>query len=165
VVLYNRPAPINVLCYLWGKISVEKLHSVCRELVIGIDFSSFHFHFTLHIHYYISPDITLHFCRRGTVAVIVLTVLGEYDVWVLFCWLFISMYACNETSLTRYLSSVYSFTIPLHVSGLLIAHHQEVTMCIHDNWYVLYVLLYCWRARRLSAKTYNTYQLSHTCCV
>jgi hypothetical protein len=26
----------------------------------------------------------------------------------------------------HYLSSVYSVTIPLHVSGLLVAHHQEV---------------------------------------
>jgi hypothetical protein len=28
----------------------------------------------------------------------------------------------------HYLSSVYSLTIPLHVSGILVAHHQEVTM-------------------------------------
>jgi hypothetical protein len=39
-------------------------------------------------------------------------------------------YACNETSLMHYLSSVYSVTISLHVSGLLVAHHQEVTMYI-----------------------------------
>jgi hypothetical protein len=39
------------------------------------------------------------------------------------------------------LSSVYSVTIPLHVLGLLVAHHQEVTMYICNNWYVLYVLL------------------------
>jgi hypothetical protein len=37
-------------------------------------------------------------------------------------------YACNETNLMHYLSSVYSVTIPLHVLGLLVAHHQEVTM-------------------------------------
>jgi hypothetical protein len=36
-------------------------------------------------------------------------------------------YACNETNLMHYLSLVYSVTIPLHVSGLLVAHHQEVT--------------------------------------
>jgi hypothetical protein len=41
----------------------------------------------------------------------------------------------------HYLSQVYSVTIPLHVSGLLVAHHQEVTMYICDNWYVLYVLI------------------------
>jgi hypothetical protein len=28
----------------------------------------------------------------------------------------------------HYLSSVYSVIIPLHVSGLLVAHYQEVTM-------------------------------------
>jgi hypothetical protein len=52
-------------------------------------------------------------------------------------------YPCNETNLTYYLSSVYSFTITLHVSSLLIVHHQEVTMYICDNWYVLYVLADC----------------------
>jgi hypothetical protein len=36
--------------------------------------------------------------------------------------------ACNETNLMHYVSSVYSVTIPLHVSGLLVAHHLEVTM-------------------------------------
>jgi hypothetical protein len=35
----------------------------------------------------------------------------------------------------HYLSSVYSVTIPLHVSGLLVAHHQEVAMYICDNWF------------------------------
>jgi hypothetical protein len=30
--------------------------------------------------------------------------------------------------ITLYLSSLYSVTIPLHVSRLLITHHQEVTM-------------------------------------
>jgi hypothetical protein len=41
----------------------------------------------------------------------------------------------------HYLSSVY-----LHVSALLVAHHQEVAMYICDNWYVLYILVGCWRA-------------------
>jgi hypothetical protein len=31
---------------------------------------------------------------------------------------------CNETNLMYYLSSVYSVTIPRHVSGLLAGHHQ-----------------------------------------
>jgi hypothetical protein len=48
---------------------------------------------------------------------------------------------CNETNLMHYLSSVYSVTIPLHISGLLVAHHQEVTLCICNKWYVLYVLV------------------------
>jgi hypothetical protein len=34
--------------------------------------------------------------------------------------------ACNETNLMHYLSSVYSVTIPLHVSRLLLAHKKEV---------------------------------------
>jgi hypothetical protein len=54
-----------------------------------------------------------------------------------------SVYTCNETNLMHYLSSVYSVTILLHVSGLLAAHHQEVTMYICDSWYALYVLVDC----------------------
>jgi hypothetical protein len=42
--------------------------------------------------------------------------------------------ACNETNLMHCLSSVYSVTILLHVSSLLVAHHQEVTMYICNNW-------------------------------
>jgi hypothetical protein len=56
-----------------------------------------------------------------------------------FCLTCISIYACNEINLMHYLSSVYWITIPLHVSGLLVAHHQEVVMYICDNWYVLYI--------------------------
>jgi hypothetical protein len=43
----------------------------------------------------------------------------------------------------HYLSSVYSVTIPLHVSGLLVANHLEVAMYVCDSWYVLYVLVNC----------------------
>jgi hypothetical protein len=64
----------------------------------------------------------------------------------MFCLPRILLCACNETNLMHYLSSAYSVTIPLHVSGLLVAHHQEVTMYICDNWYVFYVLDDCWRA-------------------
>jgi hypothetical protein len=39
--------------------------------------------------------------------------------------------ACNETNWLHYLSSVYSVTIPLHVSGLLVDHHQEVAIYIY----------------------------------
>jgi hypothetical protein len=41
-----------------------------------------------------------------------------------------TFHACYETNLKHYLFSVYSVTIPLHFSGLLVAHHQEVTMYI-----------------------------------
>jgi hypothetical protein len=54
--------------------------------------------------------------------------------------------ACNGTNLMHCLSSVYSVTIILHVSDLLVAHYQEVTMYICNNWYVLYVLVDCQRA-------------------
>jgi hypothetical protein len=53
------------------------------------------------------------------------------------------MYARNETNLMHYLSSVYSVTIPLHVSSLLVAHHQVVAMYICDSWCVLYVIVDC----------------------
>jgi hypothetical protein len=46
----------------------------------------------------------------------------------------ISIYACNETNLMHYLSSVYLVILPLHASGLLVSHHQEVTMYICDNF-------------------------------
>jgi hypothetical protein len=38
------------------------------------------------------------------------------------------------------LSSVCSVTVPVHVLGLQVAHHQEVTMCICDIWY-MYILV------------------------
>jgi hypothetical protein len=54
--------------------------------------------------------------------------------------------ACNKTNLMHYLNSVYSVTIPLHVSGLLVAHHQEAKMYICNNWYMLHVFVDCRRA-------------------
>jgi hypothetical protein len=56
--------------------------------------------------------------------------------------------ACNETNLMHYLSSVYSVTIPLHVSGLLVVHHQEIAMYMCDEWYVLCFLVECRRTGR-----------------
>jgi hypothetical protein len=57
----------------------------------------------------------------------------------------------------HYLSAVYSITIPVHVSGLLVAHHQEVTY-ICNNWYVLYVLIYCWLAWLLPSRPADSKQ-------
>jgi hypothetical protein len=51
------------------------------------------------------------------------------------------------------LFSVYSVTIPLRVSGFLVAYHQEVAMYICDNRYVLYVLVDGRRDRRQSTNT------------
>jgi hypothetical protein len=82
----------------------------------------------------------------------------------MFCWPYISKYACNETNLMHCLSPVYWVTIPLHVSGLLVAHHQEVTMYTCYMWQLVRVvrLSPLGEAHRQSTKTYNTYQLSHT---
>jgi hypothetical protein len=74
-----------------------------------------------------SQNITMQFCTSNT----------KYKLLIL---------PCTETNLMHCLSSVYSVTIPLHVSGMLVAQQQEVAMYICDNWYVLYVLLDCWQA-------------------
>jgi hypothetical protein len=49
----------------------------------------------------------------------------------MFCWPCISIYMWNETNLMHYLPSVYSVTVPLHVSGLIVAHRPEVAMYIY----------------------------------
>ena len=42
-----------------------------------------------------------------------------------------------ETTLMHYLSSVYFVTQPLHVSGIFVAHHQQVYCIYTTNWYPL----------------------------
>jgi hypothetical protein len=67
----------------------------------------------------------------------------------------------------HYLSSFYFASHPLHVSGIFVAHHQEVyCIRIYNNWYVL-----CFsfdsllselglnQANRQATKKHNTYQL------
>jgi hypothetical protein len=75
-------------------------------------------------------------------------------------YIYIYIYACNETNLMHYLPSVYSVTIPLHVSGSLVAHHQEVTMYICNKWYVLYVSADCqlasWQSTKTKRQQYNS---------
>jgi hypothetical protein len=63
-----------------------------------------------------------------------------------------------------YLSSIYSVTIPLHVSGLLVVHHQEVTMYICNKCYVLQVSVDCQLASWHSQKPLpdNTKHLQQT---
>jgi hypothetical protein len=39
---------------------------------------------------------------------------------------------------------IMAATVPSHVSDLLVADHQKVTMYICNNWNVLYVVVYCW---------------------
>jgi len=41
----------------------------------------------------------------------------------------------------HYLSSVYYFNQPLHVSAVFVAHHQEVYSIYTTNWYVLCFLV------------------------
>jgi len=36
------------------------------------------------------------------------------------------------------------FRQPLHVSGVSIAHHQEVQPYVYSNWYLLFFLDDCW---------------------
>jgi hypothetical protein len=71
----------------------------------------------------------------------------------------LNIYACNEPIVLHCLSSVYSVTIHLPVTGLLVAHHQEVTTYIRDNWCVFYVLVDCRQAcreyTRINCHTYT----------
>jgi hypothetical protein len=50
----------------------------------------------------------------------------------MFCWPGISMHPCNENQLDANLSSVYFVSQLLHVSGISVAHHQEV-YCIYTT--------------------------------
>jgi len=51
----------------------------------------------------------------------------------MFCWPYISIYSCKENQLDALLSSVYFVNQPLHVSGVFIAHHQEVHFIYTTN--------------------------------
>jgi hypothetical protein len=55
----------------------------------------------------------------------------------------------------HYSSSVNLVTTPVHVSAVLVAHHQEVRVYICDNWYVLYVLVDCRRTARTNCHIYT----------
>jgi len=41
-------------------------------------------------------------------------------------------FLCNKTNLMKYLSSVYFVNQPVHVSGIFVAHHQDV-YCIYTS--------------------------------
>jgi hypothetical protein len=76
-----------------------------------------------------------------------------------------SRYICViKTNLMHLLSSVYFVNQPLNVSGIFVAHHQEV-YCINTTigTYYAFQLTVCWPAawptsRQLTEK-HNTYQL------
>jgi hypothetical protein len=60
----------------------------------------------------------------------------------------------------HYLASVYSFTIPLHVLGLLVAHHKEVTM--HTMQKLVCVVRFSWLSAGVDGMDS---QLKHTTCI
>ena len=65
-----------------------------------------------------------------------------------------------KTNLIHYLSSVYFVNQPLHVSGMFVAHHQEV-YCIYTTVGTCCALqlTVCWSTNRQSTEKHNTYQL------
>jgi hypothetical protein len=71
--------------------------------------------------------------------------------WSIICHQKHSIYACNELNLMHYLSSVYWVTTPLQVSGLLVAHHQEVAMYNCHIYMYMWQLVHVVRLSRLSA--------------
>ena len=61
----------------------------------------------------------------------------------------------------HYLSSVYFVNQPLHVSGIFVAHPQEV-YCIYTTigmCCALQLTTVCWPTNRQSTEEHNTYQL------
>jgi hypothetical protein len=54
----------------------------------------------------------------------------------------------------HYLSCISSVTSTCF--GHIIAHHLEVSLYIHNNLYVLYILIDCLVITRQSTETYNT---------
>ena len=65
----------------------------------------------------------------------------------------------------HYSFSVYFVNQPLHVSGIFVAHHQEVYYIYKIIFFVLCFLVDCllaglgWNANRQSTEKHNTYQL------
>jgi hypothetical protein len=63
-----------------------------------------------------------------------------------------------KTNLMHYLSSVYFVSQPLHVSGISVAHHQEL-YCIYTTigTCCAFSLTVCWPT--VSTQKHNTYRL------
>jgi len=55
------------------------------------------------------------------------------------------------------LSSDYFVNQPLHVSGVFLAHHQEVHCVDTQQW--VHIVLFSWPANGHSTKKHNTYEL------
>ena len=58
-----------------------------------------------------------------------------------------------KTNLMHYLSSVYFINQPVHVSGIFVAHHQEVYCIYTTGRCFAFQLTVCWPEK------HNTYQL------
>ena len=65
-----------------------------------------------------------------------------------------------KTNFVHYLSSVYFVNKSLHISGIFVAHHQEV-YCIYTTigTCCVFQLADCWPANTQSTEKHNTYQL------
>jgi hypothetical protein len=76
----------------------------------------------------------------------------------------VSRYICViKTNFLHYLSSVYFINQRLHVSGIFVAHHQEV-YCLYTTTGT-WLLTVCWPANRQATKKHNTYQLLYICSI
>ena len=51
----------------------------------------------------------------------------------------VGLICVTKTNFMHNLSSVYFLNQLLHVSGILVTHHQEVHCVYTTNWYVLYI--------------------------
>jgi hypothetical protein len=93
---------------------------------------------------HVGSDFRRHVFQIITRSITILTLISHFGLRPFRCSELTS--SCNETNPMHYLSSIYSVTTLVHVSGLLVAHHQEVTMYLCDNWYLFYVLVDCRRS-------------------
>jgi hypothetical protein len=75
---------------------------------------------------------------------------------------FLSNVFVIKTILMHHLSSVYFVNQPLHVSGIFVAHHQEVYYrYIQNNWYLLGFSVACLLIYRDARSTKHKYILSN----
>jgi len=96
-----------------------------------------------------SPENFSHFCYLLYIA-----------VWRISKYTFLCV---METNLMHYLSSVYFVNQPLHVTGIFVAHHQEVQCaCTATGTWRAFQLTVCWPAKRQSTEKHNTYQLLYS---
>ena len=82
-----------------------------------------------------------------------------------FCRTCISIYLCDKTNLMHYLSSISFVNQHLHVSGIFVAHYQEV-YCVYIQKFgacCAFQLTVCWPAERpanrQSTEKHNTHQI------